>query len=53
MLAVITLQDLAVARVKLDTLGMAKVVLICSLIETGKLTFSTHKLTSMLAYSRY
>jgi len=52
MLTVVTLQDLKIAHVKLDILGMAKVVLMRSLIETGKLTFSTRNLTSMLAYSR-
>ena len=34
MLSVVTLMDLTLARVKLDTLVMAKVVLVSSLLET-------------------
>ena len=57
MLSVVTLMDLTLAHVKLDTLEMAKVVLVSSLLETENFKFlgglKTCYLTSILAYPRY
>ena len=56
MLSVITLMDLILAHAKLDTLEMAKVVLVSSLLETKNYKFScglknilTHKHNSLAA----
>lgn len=62
MLSVVTLMGLTLARVKQDTLEMAKVVLVSNVLERGTKNFKflsamsrlkTCYLTSIIAYPRY